>query len=139
SFETLRNGENYVVENFFTDFHYSDKEIRFDKLDLKTSDSYLNGHLVFSYDSAQDLKDFTNRVQWDAEFKDGSRANFKDIRYFVDNFDKNSTVEVLGKVSGTLNQLILNDLQLNGEGVFMATQELRLTDMVSNEQLEIFT
>lgn len=139
NFEAERNAEEYIVKNFSGDFHYSDKEIRFDKLNLKTTDSYLDGHLVFSYASQEELKDFINKVQWDVEFKDDSKVNFKDIRYFVENFDKNSTVEVLGKVSGTLNNLQLNELQLTGDGTFIAANELYLTDMTDGNKITIST
>lgn len=139
SFDAERNGENYVVENFSGDFHYSDKEIRIDKLNLKTEDSYLDGHLLFSYNSTEELKDFVNKVQWDVEFKDDSKVNFKDIRYFVQNFDKNSTVEVLGKVSGTLNNLHLNEFQLKGDGAFIAANDLYLTDMTDGDKIVIST
>jgi len=136
-FEGMRNDERYVLENLSGNVHYSDKEIRIEKLDLKTEDSYLNGHLVLSYDSISYMKDFLNKVNWDAEFKDDSKVNFKDIRYFVDNFDKNSTVEVLGKVSGTLNNLKLNDFQLSGDGAFIAARELHLYDMTDGEKIII--
>lgn len=137
NFEGMRNDERYVLENLSGNVHYSDKEIRIEKLDLKTADSYLKGHLVLSYDSMADMKDFLNKVNWDAEFKDDSKVNFKDIRYFVDNFDKNSTVEVLGKVSGTLNNLKLNDFQLSGDGAFIAAKELHLYDMTNGAQIII--
>ncbi|SMC58912.1 hypothetical protein SAMN06296427_10491 [Moheibacter sediminis] len=139
NFNAERNDENYIIENFSGDFHYSDKEIRFDKLNLKTEDSYLDGHLVFSYNSTEELKDFVNKVQWDVEFKDDSKVNFKDIRYFVKNFDKNSTVEVLGKVSGTLNDLHLNEFQLKGDGAFIAANDLYLTDMTHGDKIVIST
>src|SRR5690606_20209066 len=136
-FDALRKGENYEIKNFSGAVHYSDKEIRVDELSLQTADSDLQGHLVFSYNSNQDLKDFTNKVNWDLLIKDNSKVNLKDIRYFVDNFDKNNTIEVLGKVSGTLNDLHLNDFQLSGDGAFIAAKELRLLDMTDGENIII--
>ena len=137
NFEGKRNGEDYIVENFSGKVHYSTQEIRIDELDLKSSDSYLNGHLVLSYDSLADMKDFLNKVNWDLELKDDSKVNFKDIRYFVENFDKNSSVEVLGKVSGTLNNLQLTDFQLSGDGAFIAAKELSLIDMTDGVNIII--
>ncbi|WP_182043629.1 translocation/assembly module TamB domain-containing protein [Moheibacter lacus] len=137
NFEGKRNGEDYIVENLAGNVHYSDKEIRVDEMDFKTEDSYLNGHLVLSYDSMADMKDFLNKVNWDLELKDDSKVNFKDIRYFVDNFDKNSTVEVLGTVTGTLNDLKINELQLSGDGAFIAANELRIYDMTDGENIII--
>lgn len=134
-----RNGEIYNVKNLSGKVHYSDKEIRVDNMDLETSDSHLNGHVVLSYGSMEDMQDFLNKVNWDMELKDDSKVNFKDIRYFVENFDKNSSVEVRGKVSGTLNNLQLNDFQLSGDGAFIAANELRLLDMTDGANIIIDT
>lgn len=131
-----RNGEVYDLKNLSGKVHYSDKEIRVDNMDLETSDSHLNGHLVLSYDSMDDMKDFLNKVNWDMELKDDSKVNFKDIRYFVDDFDKNSSIDVMGIVSGTLNDLQLVDFQLSGEGAFVAARELKFLDM-TNENISI--
>jgi len=136
-FDAKKNGEDYNVQNLAAEFHYSKNEIRFDNLNIKTSDTDLNGNLVFSYDSQEELKDFANKVQWDLVIEDDSKVNFKDIRYFVDNFDKNSSVEVLGKVTGTLNDLQLNEFQLSGDGAFIAAKELNLTDMTDGEKIVI--
>src|SRR5690606_8202208 len=134
-----RNGEIYNIKNLSGKVHYSDKEIRVENMDLETSDSHLNGHVVLSYDSMEDMKDFLNKVNWDMELKDDSKVNFKDIRYFVENFDKNSSVEVRGKVSGTLNNLLLNDFQLSGDGAFIAANELHLLDMTDGANIIIDT
>src|SRR5690606_17598464 len=137
SFDGKRNGENYDVKKLKTDFHYSKEELRFDDLEILTSDTDLEGNLVFSYDNLEELKDFANKVEWDLEIADNSKVNFKDIRYFVDNFDKNNTVEVAVKVTGVLNDLQLQDFQISGEGAFIATRELRLTDMTNGEKIMI--
>ena len=134
-----RNGEIYNIKNLSGKVHYSDKEIRVENMDLETSDSHLSGHVVLSYDSMEDMKDFLNKVNWDMELKDDSKVNFKDIRYFVENFDKNSSVEVRGKVSGTLNNLLLNDFQLSGDGAFIAANELHLLDMTDGANIIIDT
>src|SRR5690606_32881631 len=126
NFDAKRNGENYDIQNLATEFHYSKKELRFDNLNIKTADTDLNGNLVFSYESLEELKDFANKVRWDLVIEDDSKVNFKDIRYFVDSFDKNSSVEVLGKVTGTLNDLQLNEFQLSGEGAFIAANQMNL-------------
>jgi len=137
NFDAKRNGENYDIQNLATEFHYSKKELRFDNLNIKTADTDLNGNLVFSYDSLEELKDFANKVRWDLVIEDDSKVNFKDIRYFVDSFDKNSSVEVLGKVTGTLNDLQLNEFQLSGEGAFIAANQMNLIDMTDGEKIVI--
>ncbi len=137
NFDAKKNGEDYDVQNLSAGFHYSKNELRFDDLNIKTADTDLNGGLAFSYDSLEELKDFANKVQWDLLIEDNSKVNFKDIRYFVQNFDKNSSVEVLGKVTGTLNDLQLNDFQLSGDGAFIAANQLNLVDMTDGEKIII--
>src|SRR5690606_3677964 len=50
----------------------------------------------------------------------------------------NSTVDLLGEVSGTLNHLNVSNLQLVSDGVFVAATEFRLNDMTNGEKLSIF-
>lgn len=137
NFDAKRNGEDYDVKNLATAFHYSPKELRFDDLNIQTSDTDLNGNLVFSYDSQEDLKEFADKVQWDLMIEDDSNVNFKDIRYFVENFDKNSSAKVVGKVTGTLNDLQLNDFQISGDDAFIAARQLNLVDMTDGEKIII--
>lgn len=137
SFEGKRNGENYVLKEMATNFHLSDQEMRFDQLKIITEDSDLQGHLVFSYDRQEDMKDFENKVQWDVVFNEGSKVGLKDIRYFVDDFDKDHIVDIQGTAQGTLNNMVFTELQLNGEGVFVAADRLHLIDMLEGDQIII--
>src|SRR5699024_9352482 len=104
-FEGKRNGEDYYLKDLSARFHLSGKEMRFDALKIHTEDSDLNGNLVFSFDSMEDFQDFENLVKWDLILDENSRVGFKDIRYFVDDFNKDSRFEVQGTVVGTLNHL----------------------------------
>lgn len=137
NFEGKRNNENYKVENFSGNLHYSPKEIRIDDWNFKTEDSQLDGHLVLASENEADMSDFLNKVVWDMELKEGSKVNFKDIRYFVTDFDKNTTVDVSGLVTGTLNDMKFHQLTLNGDGVFLASDELNLIDMTEGDRLQI--
>lgn len=134
-FNALRQGEEYTVKNLSTDFHYSQNELRFDGLNFESNDSYLDGHLVLSYDEAEGMADFANKVQWDLNLKDGTKVNLKDIRYFVPNFDKNTTVNLTGTATGTLNNLQLNDFQLDGNGALIAAKEFVLLDMTEGAKI----
>lgn len=139
NFDGKRNNENYKVKNFSGNFHYSPQEIRIDNWEFRTEDSQLDGHIVLSSEHKGDMKDFLNKVKWDMELKEGSKVNFKDIRYFVYQFDKNSTVEVSGLVSGTLNNMNFKNLQVSSEGVFAASDELNLIDITEGNKLQIHT
>lgn len=136
-FEGKRNGEDYYLKDLSARFHLSGKEMRFDALKIHTEDSDLNGNLVFSFDSMEDFQDFENLVKWDLILDENSRVGFKDIRYFVDDFNKDSRFEVQGTVVGTLNHLILNDFQISSEGIFLAAKELTLIEVTNGEKMQI--
>lgn len=138
-FDAVRNNENYKIKNFATNFHYSKNELRFDELNFESEDSSLDGHLVFSYETVEDLKDFVNKVKWDLTINEDSKVNLKDVRYFVESFDKNSSVQVMGKATGTLNDLTLNDFQLSGNGAFVAAKEFVLVDMTQGDEIILDT
>lgn len=137
-FSADRNGEKYTVKNFTGQFHYSKQEIRIDNVNLRTDDSTLNGHFLLSYDKPSDMSDFNNKVRWDVFFDRGSIINFKDIRYFTDLFDNNSSVAVFGKAKGTLNDLTFTDFELNGGQTYAGANQLKLTDMM-NGDLKIYS
>ena len=131
-FKTTRNNETYNLKNFTGLFHYSKKEIRIDNLNMKTDDSTLNGHFLLSYKKPADLSDFNNKVFWNVYFDRGSVVNFKDIRYFTPIFNKNSSANVFGKVTGTLNNLNFHNFEINGGGNYIGANDLVLTDMMNN-------
>lgn len=134
SFDGKRNGEDYKLVNLSLKFHLSDKEMRFDGLNFKTQDSDFSGNLTFSFDPVQGMSNFEDSVQWDLNFNENSKIGFKDIRYFVFDFNKDSQFEVQGSINGSLNDLNLNDLQITNEGLFLAVHSMNLKNMVSDAE-----
>lgn len=130
-FSTMRNGEPYTIHNFTGNAHYSPKEIRVDNLFLQTDTSLVKGNLVMAYAKPEDLSDFNNKVFWNANFERGSKINFKEIRYFSELFDKDSGVEIFGKIDGTLNNLVLTDFELKGHNNYVGAARLQLQDMMN--------
>lgn len=139
NFDTKRKGEKYAIENFLGNFHYSQKDISIENWSFKTEDSQLDGHLKLLTENEGDMSDFLNKVVWDLELMEGSQVSFKDIRYFVDEFDNDNTVQVSGLVAGTINDMKFNDLQLSAEGVFLATDALNLIDMTDGDSIQVHT
>ena len=138
-FVATRNKEIYNVQNFTGKVHYSKKEIRVGNLNLRTDTSVLNGNLLLSYDEPSDMSDFENKVRWDVFFDRGSKINFKEIRYFTPLFDKNSSVDVYGKVEGTLNNLTFSDFELKGEDNYVGATRLQLHDVLHGSSLRFST
>lgn len=137
SFEGTRNGETYHLKKMATKFHLSDKEMIFDELKIQTTDTDLEGHLFFSFDTQQDLGNFEDKVHWDLEFLEGSTIGLKDIRYFVEDFDKDSQFEILGQAKGTLNEMILTYLQLADDDTFIGVTEFKLNDVTDGEKIAL--
>ncbi len=134
-FVATKNKEIYKVQNFTGKVHYSNKEIRIGNLNLRTDTSVLNGNLLLSYDEPSDMGEFADKVRWDVFFDRGSKINFKEIRYFTDLFDKNSSVDVYGKVNGTLNNLTFSDFELKGEDNYVGASRLQLQDVLHGSSL----
>lgn len=137
SFDGKRNGEIYQLKQLATSFHLSDQEMILDELKIHTEDTDLEGHLFFTFDSQEDLGDFENKVHWNLEFIQGSVVGLKDIRYFVEDFDKDSQFEILGQANGTLNDMVLTYLQLADENTFIGFTEFELKDMTDGEKIAL--
>ncbi|WP_312555343.1 translocation/assembly module TamB domain-containing protein [Empedobacter brevis] len=138
-FTAVKNKEIYNVQNFTGKVHYSKKEIRIGNLNLRTDTSVLNGNLLLSYEEPSDMSDFADKVRWDVFFERGSKINFKEIRYFTEQFDKNSSVDVYGKVDGTLNNLTFSDFELKGGDNYIGASRLQLQDVLHGSSLRFST
>ncbi|WP_313255233.1 translocation/assembly module TamB domain-containing protein [Empedobacter sp.] len=138
-FVATKNKERYNVQNFTGKVHYSKKEIRVWNLNLRTDTSVLNGNFLLSYDDPSDMGEFADKVRWDVFFDRGSKINFKEIRYFTPLFDKNSSVDLYGKVNGTLNNLTFSDFELKGEDNYVGASRLQLQDVLHGSLLNFST
>ncbi len=94
-------------------FKYSRSEMRFDALHIKTSNSHLNGALVFTYDR-EDLQDFENKVHINGTFEN-SEVMLDEVNVFYNEFGKGKNVKLSSKVAGTLNDIVFKELSLSSE------------------------
>ncbi len=98
------------LKKLSADFKYSREQMRFDSLAIDTDQSALRGNLVFDY-QREDLADFLNKVQVDAQFVESTVA-FNDINAFFDEFGRDRVVTFSAGFAGVLNQIQMNDLLL---------------------------
>jgi len=138
-FVAKKNNEQYNVQNFTGKVHYSKKEIRIANLNLRTDTSVLNGNFLLSYKEPSEMSDFANKVRWDVFFDRGSVINFKEIRYFTEQFNKNSSVNVYGNVTGTLNNLTFSDFELKGEDNYVGVSRFYLQNALDGSSLRFST
>ncbi len=99
------------VKDMRTDFLYTRQGMTFDGLQIKTENSELNGYLKFNYER-EDLQFFTDKVNLEAGFNN-SKISLSELNVFYDEFGKDQHAEFNAKLSGTLNNLQVDNLRLN--------------------------
>ncbi|WP_430468057.1 translocation/assembly module TamB domain-containing protein [Winogradskyella ouciana] len=104
----FNHSQGVRVENLTADFEYTLSHMNFGNLDIKTKGSQLKGDLRFGY-KREDLKDFTNKVNVDASFRD-SKINLTELNAFFDEFGVNQSASFNAHLTGTLNNLTANNL-----------------------------
>ncbi len=98
------------VKNLSSQFSYTKKQIRLEKLDLLTSESTLKAEVVLNYE-IEDFKNFNDRVNFDIKLA-SSLIGSNDIRSFYKGLGKNQTLNIKADIKGTLNNLSLTKLEL---------------------------
>ncbi len=99
------------MKNLVTNFSYTKEQIFLDDLDLRTANSDLKGSVKFLY-KREDLKYFTEKVQIDANFKEANIA-LDELNTFYDEFGVNQRASLSASITGTLNDMRINNLELN--------------------------
>jgi len=99
------------VKDMKVDFFYTRQGMTFDGLQIKTENSELNGYIQFDY-NREDLQFFTDKVKLEAGFNN-SRISLNELNVFYDEFGKNHFAEFNAKLTGTLNDLQVDNLRLN--------------------------
>jgi hypothetical protein len=98
------------VKNLVSNFTYTPSNILLEKLSIKTANSSLEGEVKFFYDRVE-LQDFTNKVQVDATFTKSDVA-LNELNTFYNEFGVNQRAKLSAKLSGTLNDLHVDNLEL---------------------------
>ncbi|WP_240339595.1 translocation/assembly module TamB domain-containing protein [Flavobacterium arcticum] len=98
------------VENLEGDFTYTKSNIILDNLNLKTTESSLEGDVKLSY-SGDDMKDFINKVDFDFNVAKATISS-NELNYFYNEFGENQNFYLSTRLTGPLNDFVLNDLNL---------------------------
>ncbi|WP_240032180.1 translocation/assembly module TamB domain-containing protein [Psychroflexus aestuariivivens] len=104
--------EGLVIEDFTSKFNYTRSSMSFENLQIETPNSKLNGKIDLSYER-KDLKDFTDKVNIKASFEN-AKISSSDLRRFYDGFGFGQDFVLSSDFSGTLNNLTLSNLDING-------------------------
>ena len=111
----LRTLENHNVNivDFATEFSYTPTRLEFLKTELLTENSSLLADIIFDFNEG-DLAKFADSVVIDANIKSGDIA-LTDLKKFYGELGKNDKIHFSVKAKGTLNDFILNDLDLKSK------------------------
>ncbi|TDP60831.1 uncharacterized protein DUF490 [Flavobacterium dankookense] len=110
---SFQDHRGLLVKNLTSDFTYTKKNIRLEKLTVETKESFLKGKTILSYDR-KDFSNFNNKVIFDVEI-DSSTLATNDIRYFYSELGKNRIFSLKTKVKGTLNDFYASNLNLRDD------------------------
>ncbi|MEO1032875.1 MAG: translocation/assembly module TamB, partial [Bacteroidota bacterium] len=107
----FKDSRGIVVDNLMANFEYTLDHMNFGNLDIKTKNSELKGDLRFDY-LREDLKDFTDKVNVTASFKD-SQISLTELNVFFNEFGVNQKASFNADLSGTLNKLAASNLNVS--------------------------
>ena len=100
------------VKNLVSDFTYTKKNIKLEKLFLQTEESFMKGKVILSYNKDnKDFSNFNNKVLFDIEMDSANLAT-NDMRYFYKELSPNQNFLLNAKVKGTLNDFYATNLFL---------------------------
>ena len=100
-----------AVKNLMANFEYTLEYMVFSDLNIRTELSELKGDLRFNY-KREDLKDFTDKVNIEASFRD-SDVSLTELNVFFDEFGTNQHASLNADLSGTLNNLEATNLNIS--------------------------
>ncbi|MDP5082288.1 MAG: translocation/assembly module TamB, partial [Winogradskyella sp.] len=108
---SFNDSRGISVKNLMANFEYTLDHMTFGNLNIKTEKSQLKGDLRFNY-KREDLKDFTDKVDVLASFKD-SDISLTELNVFFDEFGVNQRASLNTDLSGTLNNLAATNLNVS--------------------------
>ncbi len=134
NFETTRWGKKHVVDTFTADVALTEKFLSLNDLTIFTDHSLLQGNLKFNLHNGS-WSDFTEKVRWEMNLKQGSQVSGYDISYFATNWDNYKPVNISGKMDGPLNNFIIQDFVLGNREVSIRTSTMKLANLLDGKFL----
>ncbi len=119
------------VESLSSDFKYTKSQMTFLNTELKTSHSLVNADIIFNY-TIEELADFNNKVQIEADFKKSS-ISLIDLNRFYDELGKNDKINFTTRLRGTLNDFTLKDLRLVSNRNSIIDGDLHFKNVLNKE------
>ncbi|WP_299228173.1 translocation/assembly module TamB [uncultured Psychroserpens sp.] len=129
---SFRDSRGAYVKNMVTDFEYTLSHMIFDNLSIKTENSRLQGNIRFDY-NREDFKDFEDKVSVTANFNN-SEVYLNDLNTFYNEFGVNQKAKLNVTLTGTLNDLNANSLELDASGRTKIYGDLNFKNLFSRAE-----
>lgn len=108
---SFKDSRGVVLKNLQTDFSYTPIKMVFSDLQIQTLSSLVKGQIQFDY-QREDLKSFSEKVQVSGSLKN-SILDLEEFNVLYDEFGANQRVEFSTLFSGTLENLLFDEFNLN--------------------------
>jgi len=125
-------GRGIPIKNLKTKFSYTSKSMSLKDFVLETEESSIVGDIKFNYEDPEDFSDFQNKVQLTSQLE-ASSVSTKDLKVFYDEFGEDETFHFQGNLSGTLNDLNLENWQMRGMDRSVIDGDLNLKNMLAED------
>lgn len=108
---SFKDSRGVALKNLQTEFSYTPSQMVFSDLQIETLASLVKGQLQLDY-QRKDLKSFSEKVQVSGFFVN-SNLDLDEFSLLYDEFGANQKVEFSTSFSGTLENLLFEDFNLN--------------------------
>jgi len=138
---TLTEESGFDINRFNVDkLHVSTTELTLTNFILDTGESKLGEQLRFDYEQIEDFKSFAEKIEIDANLKN-SHISFADLTYFFPELNssafvvknKNKWIELTGDISGTVDEMEADNLELSFSNLIELNGYLSTMDLTKSE------
>ena len=133
-FTTERWGKKHFVDTFSAGFNLNHESLSLNDLTINTDHSLLQGDVKFNLNDGL-WSDFSDKVRWDMQLRQGSQISGYDISYFVTNWDNYKPINISGKMTGPLNKFTLNDFLVRNPQVNIKTKSMKISNILKGNFL----
>ena len=119
------------VNNMSANFKYSLSEMRLDDLKIITDNSDIKADLIFKHNRG--LRNFTDSVQINAKFNN-SKVYLNELNKFYNEFGVNQYVNFSADITGTLNNMTTQNVELKGSRRTELRGDLNFKNLFNKEE-----
>ncbi|WP_233494484.1 translocation/assembly module TamB [Mesonia sp. K7] len=126
-----KENRGFDIEQLTAKFSYTQDKIELKNMVLQTPESLLNGDVSLLYEQVEGLSDFENKVNLKADFEGSKLAN-ADLYKLYNEVNQEGTLYFEGNLSGTLNDLQLDNWQMTGMDRTVIDGDIHLKNLLTD-------